>query len=325
MSELSPVTDSLPQNSVLYVKNGEHGKWWPVAKARGQIHAGWSNIPRELLTNPDYEAIKQHEIDDWAAAGKPKKGPAVADANALRRLLDVPSQHIWITFEEGRMWWCTVRDGAVINPAGQDDHSGNFWLVCDRKWSDESLVRRRPLAISMLPGTVSAAAGFRATVAKPKAWETILRIIRDERDADAIKAAEARASYVAAIDNMVKRLHWKDFELLIDLVFARTGWTRISVLGATQKDIDLEVLNLTANEIAFVQVKSTSDQAELNRYVERFKAQGDRYARMIFAVHTSHGLTPPADDPRVQVWTGERIARLVVGLGLGEWVETKLA
>ncbi len=84
----------------------------------------------------------------------------------------------------------------------------------------------------------------------------------------------------------------------------------------------MEVRNLTADEIAFVQVKSESDQAELNRYVERFEAQSDRYARMIFAVHTSEGLTAPADDPRIQVWTGERIAPLVVGLGLGEWVET---
>jgi hypothetical protein len=319
-----PATESLPQ-SVLYVKNGAGGKWWLAAKANGQIHAGWSNVPRELLTNPDYEAIKQHEIDDYARAGKLRKSLAVADANALWRLLDAPSQHVWITFEDSSMWWCTVRDGAVINPTGRDEHSGNFWLVCDRKWSNESLVHKRKLAISMLPGTVSATAGFRATVAKPKAWETILRIIRDEQDDDAIKAAEARASYVAAIDKMVKRLHWKDFELLIDLVFARTGWTRISVLGATQKDIDMEVRNLTADEIAFVQVKSESDQAELNRYVERFEAQSDRYARMIFAVHTSEGLTAPADDPRIQVWTGERIAPLVVGLGLGEWVETKLA
>jgi hypothetical protein len=316
--------DTLRQSSVLYVKNGEHGKWWPVAKANAQIHAGWSNIPHDLLLNPNYVAIKQHEIDDYARAGK-SKSPAVADANALWRLLDAPSQHVWVTFEEGRMWWCTVHDGAVINPAGRDERQGNFWLVCDRKWSDESLVHKRKLASSMLPGTVSAAAGFRATVAKPKAWETILRIIRDEQDDDAIKAAVARASYVAAIDKMVKRLHWKDFELLIDLVFARTGWTRISVLGATQKDIDMEVRNLTADEIAFVQVKSSSDQAELNYYVDQFEAQSDRYARMIFAVHTADGLIPPADDPRVQVWTGERIARLVVGLGLGEWVESRLA
>ena len=93
------------------------------------------------------------------------------------------------------------------------------------------------------------------------------------------------------------------------------------VLGATQKDIDMEVRNLTADEIAFVQVKSSADQAALDHYIEQFEAQSDRYARMIFAVHTPHGLTLPTDDPRVQVWMGERIARLVVELGLGEWVE----
>jgi len=223
------------------------------------------------------------------------------------------------------MWWCAVHDGAVINPTGRDDRAGNFWLVCDRKWSNESLSHKR-LDIAVLPGTVAAAAGFRATVAKPGAWETILRIIRDEQDDNAIKAANARASYEAAIENMFKRLHWKDFELLIDLVFTRTGWSRISVLGGTQKDIDMEVQNLTTDEIAFVQVKSSAGQAELDYYVDQFRAQSDRYARMIFAVHHApRGLTPPADDRRVQVWTGEQIARLVVRLGLGEWVESRLA
>lgn len=315
--------ENLPQTSVLYVKNGERGRWWREAKAHGQVHAGWSNIPHALLTTPDYEKIKKSEIEEYKRSNL--KGSSVADANALWRLLDSPSQHIWITIEEGCMWWCTVRDGAVINPTGRDEHTGNFWLVCDRKWSNESLVHKRKLAIAVLPGTVGAVAGFRATVAKPKAWETILRIIRDEKDDDAINAANARTNYEAAIDNMVKKLHWKDFELLIDLVFSRTGWTRISVLGGTQKGIDMEVQNLTIDEIAFVQVKSSANQATLAYYIDQFKTQSDRYARMIFAVHSpDEKLTPPT-DPRVQVWTGDRIARLVVRLGLGEWVESRLA
>jgi hypothetical protein len=224
------------------------------------------------------------------------------------------------------MWWCTVHDGAVINPTGRDEHTGNFWLVCDRKWSNESLVLKRRLANVVLPGKVAAAAGFRATVGKPKAWETILRVIRDGKDDAAINAADARTRYEAAIDKMVKELHWKDFELLIDLVFARTGWTRISVLGGTQKGIDLEVENLTIDEIAFVQVKSSANQAVLDCYIDQFKEQSDRYARMIFAVHSPDAkLTAPANDHRVQLWTGDRIARLVVRLGLGEWVESRLA
>ena len=179
--------ENLLQNSVFYVKNGEHGIWWPVAKAKGQIHAGWSIIPDELLLKPDYEAIKRLEIDDYLNRGKSKG--AIADANALWHLLDAPSRHVWITFEDNCRWWCAVHDGAVINP--RDEHTGNFWLVCDRKWSNESLAHKR-LAIAVLPGTVTAAAGFRGTVCKPKAWETILRIIRDKQDDDASKAVNAR-------------------------------------------------------------------------------------------------------------------------------------
>jgi hypothetical protein len=78
------MVDNLPQTSVLYVKNGEHGRWWPVAKSEGQIHAGWSNIPHDLLKIPNYEKIKQLEIEDYQKRGKPI-GAGVADANALWR------------------------------------------------------------------------------------------------------------------------------------------------------------------------------------------------------------------------------------------------
>jgi hypothetical protein len=83
-----------------------------------------------------------------------------------------------------------------------------------------------------------------------------------------------------------------------------------------QGETQMDVRNLTADETAFVQVKSSSDQAELDRHVDQFEVQSDRYARMIVAAHTSDGLTAPTDDPREQVWTGERVAG---------WLETRVA
>ena len=154
----------------------------------------------------------------------------------------------------------------------------------------------------------------------------MLRIIQDEKDHDAAKAADARDDYERAVDKIVKRLSPKDFEQLIDLILARTGWARISTLGKTREGIDVEAENLTAGEIAFVQVKSSATQEVLNDYVERFNKRRDFYARMIFAVHSPSGqLKPPNDLPAVQVWTGDRVAQLVVRLGLGEWVESRLS
>jgi hypothetical protein len=77
-------------------------------------------------------------------------------------------------------------------------------------------------------------------------------------------------------------------------------------------------------EIAFVQIKSKSGQVTLDNYVQRFTDRRDRYARMIFAVHSSPELNAPSDLP-VQLWLVEHIAQLVVRLGLAEWVENKVA
>src|SRR5664280_295864 len=306
--------------SVRYVKNGRGGQWWRAAKTNAQVHLGWKTIPHELLLRPDFLRIEQMVKAEYGA-----KNGATQDFNALRDLLYAPSKHVWITFEDGCMWWCTVLDGATVNPNGENLEMGNFWLVCAPPWSN-SPVKGKLLAISDLPGTVTTTGGFKATVCRPTDWQAVLRIIQDEKDPDAAKVADARRDYEQAVHRLVKRLSWKDFEQLIDLILARTGWARISTLGKTREGIDVEAENLMAGEIAFVQVKSSATQEVLNDYVERFKERRDFYARMIFAVHTPNGkLTPPADLPAVQLWTGDRVAQLVVRLGLGEWVESRLA
>lgn len=141
-----------------------------------------------------------------------------------------------------------------------------------------------------------------------------------------MKAADARGEYERAVLKMVQRLSPKDFEQLIDHILVRTGWTRISKLGGVSEGIDIEAENLAVGEIAFVQVKSSANQQVLDDYIERFNQRRDFYARMIFAVHSPIGqLNAPFNSDGVQVWTGERVAQLVVRLGLGEWVESRLA
>jgi hypothetical protein len=52
----------------------------------------------------------------------------------------------------------------------------------------------------------------------------IIRLIRDEKDPDAELAAVARAAYKASVLKVISKLPWKDFEQLIDLILARTGY-----------------------------------------------------------------------------------------------------
>ncbi|MGC2161640.1 MAG: restriction endonuclease [Silvibacterium sp.] len=312
--------DAKLPTSVRYVKNGRGGQWWQTAKAREQIHLSWKNIPHELLLSGNFSKIEQAV----KATFGDRRG-ATQDFNALRDLLDNPSKHIWMTFEDGYMWWCTVHDGATANVGGEGRDKGNFWLACNRSWSNRS-VNGKILAISDLPGTVTTTAGFQGTVCQPAGWQTILRIIQDKKDPDAIRAVHARREYQRSIHGMVKRLSPKDFEQLIDLILGRSGWVRICTLGGKTEGIDAEVENLAAAEVAFVQVKSSATQKVLDEYVEKFENRRDRYARMIFAVHSPIGkLVTPSGTPSVQLWEGDHIADLVVRLGLGEWIENRLA
>ncbi len=182
----------------------------------------------------------------------------------------------------------------------------------------------RHLVKSELPGTVAAVVGYQATLCEPKGWKEILRIIRNEEDEDTRVARLARQTYQDAIAKLVARLGDKDFELLIDLILSRTGWARLGRVGGPTEGIDIEVENVSSEEIAFVQVKSTATQSILDDYVLRFNAQRDHYQRMIFAVHSPVGVLTPPTAQSVYVWTGKDIARRVVKLGLGDWVATRL-
>jgi hypothetical protein len=77
---------------------------------------------------------------------------------------------------------------------------------------------------------------------------------------------------------MICRLDWRVFETLIDLILARGGWQRQSAVGGNQADVDMVLTQPITTEIAWVQVKSRSTQAELDDYVRRFHNDGSSIA-----------------------------------------------
>ena len=54
-------------------------------------------------------------------------------------------------------------------------------------------------------------------------------------------ARKRERALLAALGAALPLLHQDDFETLVDLIFARGGWHRVSALGGNQTDIDLAV------------------------------------------------------------------------------------
>lgn len=304
--------------SVRYVKNGAGGRWWPDAKSRSRLHAGWSWMSDDALRAGNEAILRElHQVEYGSKQG------ATQDLNQLLSLFQQPSRHLWVTFEDGFLWWATVRDGVTVSPENETSEHGHFWLNLNLPWDNRSQAGRF-LAMSELPGVVTTTAGFKGTICEPKGWREILRLVRDEKDEDAVAAMAARLAYQGAVSKLVARLRPKDFEVLVDLILARSGWTRLAKIGGAAEGIDVEVECPAIDEIAFVQVKGVAGQQTLDDYVERFSNRRDRYHRMIFAVHSPGGkLRAPANEP-VQVWDGPKVAELVVRLGLGDWLAKRV-
>ena len=126
------------------------------------------------------------------------------------------------------------------------------------------------------------------------------------------------------IEELIRGLWWNDFELLVELIFSKFGWQRMSVLGKTEKDIDIDMLSPVTQERAFVQVKSSTNTAEISGYYEKFKNY-TQYDKMYFVFHTFDGDPKDGamDIERLHLWDISRVSELVIHAGLVEWLIAK--
>ncbi len=300
------MADSLPA-ALRYIKNGEGGRWWRAALAHSTIEAGWDEYEEAELRNVGELVWKDHHT--------------TKDYNALRTLIE-GHKYLWITIEDDSLWWCTLSGEFDVRAERSTDARGHISLRCAIPWRNTSLAGRH-LAVSELPGVVVKTAGFRGTVCEPGGAAEARRVILGQEDPDVAEADAARLAFIGAVERVVRRLRDKDFETLVDLIMARTGWARIARLGGTREGVDVEAQNAATGEIAYVQVKSAAGQGVLDDYVGRFEAARGRYARMIFAVHSPQGAVGSSREA-VHVWDGRRIAELVVDLGLASWLRTRV-
>ena len=120
-------------------------------------------------------------------------------------------------------------------------------------------------------------------------------------------------------ERMIAHLHWADFEPLVDLMFARGGWQRVSMLGGTMADVDLVVDHPTLGERASVQVKSSASQGILDAHISAFQ-RAKLHARTCFVCHSPKGALSIRDHRDVHLLTGAALAEIAVKSGLFDWL-----
>lgn len=304
-------------NNVRYIKLGRGGRWEKVSLERGELHFGHGAISHELAQTGDRAKIKEFQIRQ----GRDPRAVA-EDAREVTEFYQLGSDCLWVTFARDHLWW-TFAEPEVIW-LGFDDGHGERIRKSIGGWRNTD-INGVPLRIDTLSTKLTKVASYRRTLCAIEAEDYLLRRINGIIEPLVAKSNQARDALLDVLTDAIKALHWPDFETLVDVMFARSGWHRASAIGGTQKLVDMVLEQPTTGERGAIQVKSAAGQKQLDQFISSADEAGS-FDRLFFACHSPKGnLAAPLDRRDVHVWVDRELARTALRLGLADWIIEKIS
>ena len=305
--------DPIAPKDIRYIKLGEGGHWADSCIERGEVPFDYHLIPHDVCVRRDWRAVGAYLHETYGLDGREL-------TNAVREIRDfytLGADCLWITFARGYLWWTFAQPEIEWVGANQEERPPRLRKAVGQ-W-EKLNIKGEPLQIDKLSTRLTQVANYRMTICQVKAPEYAVRRINGEEEPIVARGRLARSVLVSIAADMIAGLHWADFETFVDLIFARSGWQRISRVGGSMKDLDMLLQQPATGERAFVQVKSSARQAVLDDYVERFRSSG-AFDRMFFVCHSPQGVLKANDSKRVHIWSGDVLAAAAVKVGLFDWL-----
>jgi hypothetical protein len=291
-----------------YIKLGREGKWEQSSISESKLRIGWGHQDIQDINCGNWEKIREQLRQEST-----HRGIATRDLNALRLISESTSEDLWITFFQGTMWWCKLGPREIF----QDDKSK--YRQVNGKWSNQD-VRGNTLEINSIPGGLSRTQAFRGTVCRVQELETLRRLVNVLPSPEYKDIAECEMALVKSVEKGIRKLHWKDFETFVDLIFRESGWRRLSMVGGTMKFTDLDLEDPITGDKYQVQIKSQATWEEFESYVVQFNRR--LYRKLYFVVHTpDKKLAALQEQPQnIELILPSRLSEMVVHLGLVNWL-----
>lgn len=299
-------------SAVRYIKLGKGGAWSADAIAGGIIPFGFRKISHAPCVAGDWETVAK----ELQTAGRTTSG-VTQGLRELRDFYELDGDCLWVTFADGHLYWAFAEPAVLPNADDGTDGPRRFRRTVDG-WHRHSLMGD-PLAVRSLSSALTRVAGYRMTICTIEREDYLLRRIRGEEEPLVIEMRALRSQLESAAARMIAGLDWRDFEIMVELIFTRGGWQRQSALGTGEVDIDLLLDNPTTNETAWVQVKSSAIQATLDDYLERFRRDGSAQ-RFYFICHSPKGNLSLPPSSHLHLWAGVELARSALTAGLLDWL-----
>lgn len=306
-----------------YIKLGERGAWEEDSINNDKIRIGWGDTKLEDIQKGNWDKIKKEIQEDFE--DRNKKTGATQDFNALKNIYDADSNTVFVTFHNSEFWWCRVKD-AVGKERIKEDGASKYREV-DGKWNNQDVVGKVLLS-NQISGKLSKLQRFPATCCKVGEIDHLRCLINADRSPEHNSISETKKELISSVRAGIKLLHWKDFEILVDLVFSQAGWRRTSVLGETMKFFDLVLEEPITNDRYGVQIKSTTTSREFKDYAKEFTDNFEgQFRTFYFVVHSSEDDTLSEDSKKyenVELIFADKLAKMIVDGGLVDWLMEKI-
>jgi hypothetical protein len=302
-------------NKAYYIKLGSGGKWFESSLREKKIRIGWPNIPIRLIQYRDWDSI--HPLNRQSCTDD---GSATRDSNALKNIIEADDKTLFVTFENSCLYWCKAQQNKILL---HEDGISKYRLV-DGEWSNKD-ISGSVLSLNRISGKLTKTQRFSGTSCAVKEIDTLKRLINCQTSLLYKNIQSQKGKLINSIETAIKELHWKDFELLVDLIFRDSGWRRVSVLGESMKFMDLDLIDPITLDRYQVQVKSSSTKAIFLDYLKDF--DDSNYRRLYYIVHSPNKDLKELKldtDKDVEIWFAKEISEKVLNHGMLDWLIDKI-
>jgi hypothetical protein len=311
-TDLEPISPS----GVRYIKLGKGGEYERYCLENGIIRLGFNFVPHEPALAGDLEEMRRFAMK--------RRGSKQAASNDVKQIADfytLDDQTLWITFIDDHLYWCFTGNAVTWVPPAEDPKGEGYRIrrVIDAWHRDD--ICGKPLKQAWLSGNLTQVAAYQGSLCSVQAPDYLIRKI-NHLDLPEVSAAKAsRTDLLQHIQALMTLLTWKDFELLVDLVFSGSGWRRTSEVGGTQKTIDIGLELPSTGETAFVQVKSKTSQKQFDDYLGRFDGRDEQ--RMFYVYHTGPTTLTTANQNCTLIGPA-KLSEMILQAGLFDWLLKKV-
>lgn len=297
-----------------YIKLGKGGIWEKSSISENKARIGWNFLTVDEINGKDWKTLAT-KLKSKVNYGS--KGAATTDINALKTFVNSTPEDIWITFYSGQLWRCRLGDNIVY-----EDEKSRFRTLSE-EWNNRD-IDGKLLLTNHIPGSIAKTQRFQGTICKVNEESGLKRLINNQPSEKYQAVLKAKNLLVNEVQKSFTQLHWKDFEILVDLVFRNAGWNRTSVIGESMKYSDIELEEPITGEMYQVQVKAEASLDEYLEYARGFSPE--IYKRQYFVVHSpdTELLTHKPEEDGVELILPERLASMVVEFGLVGWLLMKI-